>query len=456
MDAETDSQKPKKTDRIERRRKLAAERHAAQNQPPVLPLAVKRVRVLEIQKLPLGQRSQAKPRVTKVKAPKPLKLCDRKQKRLDRKQAFVDRLIQDESFPRRIGTPPAPELLREMAEQGRRRGHYAYAAEMMNALPERSVDETLLYAEDLRQSDRPRTAIRELEGVLAKNPWQNEARLMLGQACREVDDFSGVAKALKPLVGLPGYHHKVLPEVAEALLRTGESKRAVELYEDRDISQLSLRDQHLRRLALVSTGLRSRDEALCNEGVQGSAIVWKVSEKGIMAEAPTEGARRGEMSVLRLAPYSYSAAVLLASAVYENGDHERGISMLDNLMPPEPKSRGERRESRPALMTAGEIYRDYAKLQEERAKEVGPSPIFKLLQQNRGLYYGKSQEAFGMAAEIDGANRAAELRRAEVLEEQGKFREAERARRAAGTDNRERHFKVERRPHKPSLGASCW
>jgi putative PEP-CTERM system TPR-repeat lipoprotein len=155
-----------------------------------------------------------------------------------------------------------------------------------------------------------KAAIIQLKTLLQKNPKSGEARFLLGDALLKSGDAAAAAVELEKARDLGHGDDEVLPELARALMATGQAKKVTELY-----GRVTLKDPK------AASDLKATVAAAY--GAQGQIE---------RSEAVVETA-------LQLDPKNGTARLLQARLTAGRGDFDKALMLIDALLGDEPRRR---------------------------------------------------------------------------------------------------------------------
>ncbi len=173
---------------------------------------------------------------------------------------------------------------------------------------DKSPEERVEVARQAIQKSDYKAAVIELKTALQKAPNNPEARLLLGQALHEVGQWEGSEKELRKAMELGGAAEKVLPLLANTLIKLGKYQEVV-------------------------------DMAVPTAGTASAALVAIYAEKGNALIALSKPAQAANMisegeKIIATVGNTYSGDILLAKArlAYVNNQPAQAMSLLDETL----------------------------------------------------------------------------------------------------------------------------
>jgi putative PEP-CTERM system TPR-repeat lipoprotein len=190
--------------------------------------------------------------------------------------------------------------------------------------------------EYLAKGDRS-AAVIQLKNLLAKNPDQGEARLLLGQAMFEAEDFASAEKELGRALELKQPQEKVLPPYVQALVALGKYKEVVvaverhKLYDPTAVAatQAALGDA-FSRLGDRVRAKEAYDAALA--AVPGLSRARLGQAKLAAANGQLDEALSRTDEVIAAEPKLAEALVFRAQLLLAKGDRENGRKALEETI----------------------------------------------------------------------------------------------------------------------------
>lgn len=178
----------------------------------------------------------------------------------------------------------------------------------------KSQEAVLASAQEKIDKGDPRTAVVELKAVLQKGPDTGAVRLMLGKALLRAGDAVSAAIELQKAVELDHPKEEVVPFLADALVLSGQWKKATD--------------------TLGSTVLADPKQ---------QANLLATLAVGYMSQGQIPKARQSVAAALALNPKQLGAKITQARLLAGEGKIDDALQAVDSVLAEEPKAREARR-----------------------------------------------------------------------------------------------------------------